>query len=217
MSGASTNLAILSVMFTDLTPGNVITVIICLLISMTVHEFMHAYVGLRLGDTTAMERGRVSFNPLHHIDPIMTILLPAVTLLLFHAPILAAKPVPYDRRDVRHGDYGVALIALAGPLSNLALAFLGALVLRFVAAGIVLDKTIAFFVELNVALLVFNLIPIPPLDGSRVVYAFAPERVQDFMRQIEQYGLLIVIMLVLWGGAGGLLANLDQFVLNLLP
>jgi len=201
----------------DAGPGNVITVIICLLISMTVHEFMHAYVGLRLGDTTAMERGRVSFNPLHHIDPIMTILLPAVTLLLFHAPILAAKPVPYDRRDVRHGDYGVALIALAGPLSNLALAFLGALVLRFVAAGIVLDKTIAFFVELNVALLVFNLIPIPPLDGSRVVYAFAPERVQDFMRQIEQYGLLIVIMLVLWGGAGGLLANLDQFVLNLLP
>ncbi|HSX05069.1 MAG TPA: site-2 protease family protein [Candidatus Saccharimonadales bacterium] len=204
-------------MFTDLTVGNVVTVIVCLLIAMTVHEFMHAYVGLKLGDTTAMERGRVSFNPLHHIDPVMTILLPAVTLLLFHAPILAAKPVPYDRRDVRHGDYGVALIAAAGPLSNLALAFLGSLVLRCFGLDAWFAQALAFFIELNVALLIFNLIPIPPLDGSRVLYAFAPEAVQDFMKQIEPYGLFIIIGLVLWGGAGGILANLNNFVLNLLP
>jgi len=204
-------------MLNDLTFSNVITVIVCLLVAMTVHEFMHAYVGLKLGDTTAMERGRVSFNPLHHIDPVMTVLLPAVTLLLFHAPVLAAKPVPYDRRDVRHGDYGVALIALAGPLSNLVLAFVGALVLRSFDLGVWFAQTLAFFIELNVALLVFNLIPIPPLDGSRVLYAFAPESVQDFMKQIEPYGLFIIIALVLWGGAGGLLANLNGFVLNLLP
>jgi len=204
-------------MFSDLTFGNVVTVIICLLVSMTIHEFMHAYVGLKLGDTTALDRGRVSFNPLQHIDPVMTILLPAVTLLLFHAPILAAKPVPFDPRGVRYGEYGAALLALAGPASNLALAFLGAFLLKAVDLGATLDGALAFFIELNVALCIFNLVPIPPLDGSRVLYAFAPEAVQDFMRQIEPYGFFIIIALVLWGGAGGYLAHLNQIVLNLLP
>jgi Zn-dependent protease len=204
-------------MFESLTLGNVIIVIVCLLVSMTIHEFMHAYVGFRLGDTTAMEKGRISFNPLRHIDPVMTVLLPAVTLLLFHAPILAAKPVPFDPRAVRHGEYGVALLAIAGPLSNLALAFLGALALRFSHVGYAVSDAIVFFTELNVALFVFNLIPIPPLDGSRVLYAFAPEPVQEFMERIEPYGFFIIIALVFWGGAGGMLANLNNFVLNLLP
>jgi Zn-dependent protease len=204
-------------MFSDLTLGNVVTVIVCLLVSMTVHEFMHAYVGLKLGDTTALVRGRVSFNPLHHIDPVMTVLLPAVTLLLFHAPILAAKPVPFDPRNLKYDDYGAALLAAAGPLSNLGLAFLGALVLRSVNLGVTLDNALAFFIELNVALLVFNLIPVPPLDGSRVLYAFAPDSVRDVMDRIEPYGFFIIIALVFWGGAGGLLANLNNFVLNLLP
>jgi Zn-dependent protease len=204
-------------MFADLTLTNVLIVVVTLLVSMTIHEFMHAYVGFKLGDTTAMERGRVSFNPLHHIDPVMTILLPAVTLLLFHAPILAAKPVPFDPRQVRYGEYGAALLALAGPLSNLVLAFLGALLLRFADLGVFLDQALAFFIELNVALCIFNLVPIPPLDGSRVLYAFAPEPVQDFMQRIEPYGFFIIIALVLWGGAGGILANLNGFVLNLLP
>jgi len=204
-------------MFQSLTLSNIVTVIVCLLISMTVHEFMHAYVGYRLGDDTAFESGRVSFNPLRHIDPVMTILLPAVTLLLFHAPILAAKPVPFDPRQVRYGEYGAALLALAGPVSNLALAFATALLLRFVDLGASLSDAVRFFVELNVALFVFNLVPIPPLDGSRVLYAFAPEPLQDLMQRIEPYGLFIIFALVLWGGAGGLLGNLNNFVLNWLP
>jgi Zn-dependent protease len=204
-------------MFNDLTLSNVLIVIVCLLISMTIHEFMHAYVGLKLGDTTAMVRGRVSFNPLQHIDPVMTIFLPAVTLLLFHAPILAAKPVPFDPRQVRYGEYGAALLALAGPLSNLGLALIGAIFLRFVNLGTFMDQALAFFIELNVALLVFNLIPIPPLDGSRVLYAFAPESLQDLMRRIEPYGFFIIFGLVLWGGADGFLVTLNNFVLNLLP
>lgn len=204
-------------MFGSLTPENILIVIVCLLISMTVHEFMHAYVGFKLGDTTAMERGRVSFNPLHHIDPVMTLLLPAVTLLLFHAPILAAKPVPFDPRRVKYGEYGSALLAAAGPVSNLVLAFLGALVLRAVHSGGFFDQAVVFFVQLNVALFVFNLVPIPPLDGSRVLYAFAPEPLQEFMDRIEPYGLFIIFALVLWGGASSWLLNLENYVLTLLP
>jgi Zn-dependent protease len=204
-------------MLQSLTVSNVVTVIVCLLISMTIHEFMHAYVGYRLGDDTAFENGRVSFNPIRHIDPIMTILLPAVTLLLFHAPILAAKPVPFNPARLKYDEYGAALLAAAGPLSNLVLAFAGALALRFFDLGAFMNQAIAFFIELNVALFVFNLLPIPPLDGSRVLYAFAPDSLRDVMNRIEPIGFFLIFGLVLWGGAGGVLVTLNNFVLNLLP
>jgi Zn-dependent protease len=177
---------------------------------MTVHEFMHAYVGHRLGDDTAFEDGRVSFNPMRHIDPVMTILLPAVTLLLFHAPILAAKPVPFNPARLKYDEYGAALLAAAGPLSNLALAFLAAVVLRSIDFGSFISQALEFFVELNVALFVFNLVP-------RVLYAFAPEPLQELMEQIEPFGFYIIFALVLWGGLSGFLGVANNFVLNLLP
>jgi Zn-dependent protease len=178
---------------------------------------MHAFVGFKLGDTTASEGGRLTLNPLSHIDPIMTVALPIVTLLLFHAPILAAKPVPFNPARVKYDEFGAALIAAAGPLSNLALAFLAALAGASLPFGSFLHDALRIFVELNVALFVFNLLPIPPLDGSRVLYAFAPEPLQDFMEQIEPYGLIIVFALVLAGGLGGFVSELNQSVLNLLP
>ena len=190
--------------------------IISLLIAMTVHEAMHAYVGLKLGDTTAEEQGRISLNPLRHIDPVYTIALPIITYLLFQAPVLAAKPVPFNPFRVRYGEWGAAMIALAGPLSNFALAFVASVILRVVGIQSFAGYALAQFLELNVLLFIFNLIPIPPLDGSRVLFAFAPEPLQDLMRQIEPYGMYIVFGLVLLGGFGGWLGSLNQMVLQLL-
>lgn len=193
-----------------------VVVIISLLIAMTIHEFMHAYVGYRLGDITAHEQGRISLNPLHHIDPFMTVLLPAITLLLFHFPVLAAKPVPFNPYRIKYGEYGAALLAFAGPFSNLVLAIIGAIILHPISNSSLLAQSIGIFVWLNVILFVFNLIPIPPLDGSRVLYAFAPEPVQEFMQRIEPMGLFIIFAIILLGGFGGFLLHIDQSILNLL-
>lgn len=198
-------------------PRDILIYVVTILVSLVIHEFMHAYAGYQLGDFTARSSGRLSLNPLNHIDPFMTVVLPIVTLILFGAPILAAKPVPFNPNFVRFGEYGAAIIAAAGPLSNLLLAFIGALVARGLMPGSFPEHAVGIFVFLNVALFVFNFIPIPPLDGSRVLYAFAPEPLQNFMEQIEPYGFFIIFGLVLAGGLGGLLTNLDQAVLNWLP
>ncbi len=191
-------------------------VIGCLLVAMTVHEFMHAFVGYKLGDTTAKDEGRISLNPLRHIDPVMTVLLPAFTWVFLHVFFMAAKPVPFNPLRVKYNEYGAALIAAAGPLSNLALAVVSSFVLRSVPPDAFVETLLTIFMTLNVALFVFNMIPIPPLDGSRVLYAFAPRSVQDFMERVEPYGFFIIIALVLLGGLGGMIGNLNQSILNLL-
>ena len=198
--------------------GYIPVVIVSILISLVIHEFMHGYVGYLLGDTTAKDEGRLTLNPLQHIDPFMTIALPILSILAFGVPVLAAKPVPFNPNRVKYDDYGAALLAAAGPFSNLLLAILGGLLVNHV---LVVDswwsQALTVFTQLNVALFVFNLLPIPPLDGSRVLYAFAPEPVRDFMRAMEPYGLFIVFGLVLFAGAGHFLTNLNLFVLNHLP
>lgn len=200
----------------NLTAEYIVYAIITILIALVVHEFMHAYVGYKLGDTTAADEGRLSFNPIAHIDPFMTIALPILTLLIFGAPFLAAKPVPFNPDRVRFDEFGAAMIAAAGPLINLVMAFAGVLALKYLSLGALGADFMLVFVTINIAIFVFNLIPIPPLDGSRVLYAFAPEPLQRIMEDIEPYGFFIIIGLIFLLDFGSFVGNLNEAVFRAL-
>lgn len=173
-----------------------------LIISLSFHEAMHAFASHWLGDTTAKDLGRLTLNPLKHVDPFTTIILPLVLLLLGMPPFLIAKPVPFNPYRVKYGDYGAALVGLAGPLSNFLLAIVGVSIIRLsgVAVGTTIYQFCSMFIQLNIAVFVFNMIPFPPLDGSRILYAFAPDPLRKVMQQIESFGLMgiFIFMFVLF-------------------
>ena len=182
----------------------IIVVLIVILLSMTIHEAMHAFMGYVLGDNTAKEEGRLTLNPIRHIDPVMTILLPLIMVIL-HAPVFGgAKPVPFNPNRVRFGDWGAALVALSGPITNLVIAFIAFGVGVFSGvidnAGAVqptiFGLIISTAVSVNLGFFVFNMLPIPPLDGSRILYAVAPDGVRGVMQKIEQNGILLVMIVV---------------------
>jgi len=210
--------AILDSMFTGYSPSDIVIVVLSLLFSVGVHEAVHAYVAHSLGDDTAAQEGRLTLNPLKHIDLYMTVLLPAVLILFHLPPIFVAKPVPFDPLRVRFGEYGAALVALGGPFSNLALAAVAAFLINFGVIPEAAQHAAVIFIQLNISLFVFNMLPIPPLDGSRLLYAFAPEPIQKIMYQIESMGLLLVvfIILVLSQFIGPVLSSIGQTIFNFL-
>ncbi len=164
---------------------------------MTLHEAMHAYAGYWLGDDTAKASGRLTLNPIAHIDPFLTILLPIMLVLAGAPPFGAAKPVPFNPNRVRYGEYGAALVGIAGPLTNLVLAVIAGGIARLFSFGPGLDLIFYTFIVVNVSFFVFNMIPFPPLDGSRLLYAFAPDRIRDLMERIESMGFAAIIFFML--------------------
>jgi len=204
---------------------NIAVIIGVILVSMTLHEVMHGFVAYLLGDDTAKLQGRLTLNPIKHIDPFLTILLPVMLALIPGAPIFGgAKPVPFNPDRVRYDEWGAALVALAGPLTNLFLAFFIfgiAILVGINPVGFNPDSiwrlVFTYGVMVNLGFFVFNMIPIPPLDGSRVLYALAPEPVRRAMEYVEQYGLIFVFVLVLFASSliGAFMSEIIRFFLDL--
>lgn len=187
-------------------PGTIIAVLIILFVSFPIHEFSHALAAYRLGDSTAKMFGRLTLNPIAHFDPIGGVFLLISALL--GVGIGWAKPTPVNPLNLRYGRWGEAIVAFAGPVSNLVIAAAAAIPLRYIYHGslrfdptvginsLVFD-TLTSFVVINLVLMIFNLVPIPPLDGSKVLFAFMnPRTVWQIRPTLEQYGFLILILFI---------------------
>jgi Zn-dependent protease len=185
----------------------VIVLGVFLLVAFPIHEFAHAYAAFRLGDHTAKLFGRLTLDPRAHFDPMGGLML-AVSILMLGFGFGWAKPTPVNPMNLQGGRWGEAIVAAAGPISNLILAIAAAIPLRYIyASGMsvgLIENVLALFILINLLLMVFNLIPIPPLDGSKVLYAFLDPRTAFRVRPVlEQYGflmLIVAIFLPIFGG-----------------
>ncbi len=195
--------------------------LIILLFSAILHEIMHGVVADKLGDPTARIMGRLTLNPIPHLDPIMSVLLPAL-LVISGSPIIfgAAKPVPVNPLHFKDPKKDMALTALAGPLTNLTLAIFAAQIIKFVPMDYFLTSFFYLVVLYNLMLTVINLIPIPPLDGSKVLASILPDNLARSYLSIEQYGIFILFALLLFpiGGfsLGDVINNLILFSMKAL-
>ena len=184
-------------------PFIVVTIVI-LIVSVILHEVAHGYMALYLGDHTAEHQGRLTLNPLKHLDPFGSVILPIILALLPGSPIIGwAKPVPYNPYNFTgNRKAGEGLIAAAGPATNMLIALLFGFFLRFFAATLspTTINVTATIVFINVLLAVFNLMPVPPLDGSKILFSILPSSADGFRRFVEQYQFVfaIIFIFVLW-------------------
>jgi len=184
-------------------PLYIIIVLIIIVSSVILHELAHGLVAYFLGDHTAKDAGRLTFNPLKHIDPVMSILVPVV-LYMLNAPVFGgAKPVPINSHNLKWREWGMALVALAGPLANFFIALIAFLIAYFSGVINVYNNDISLvqfifaeIIYINLGFMLFNLIPIPPLDGSRVLYAISPDFFRNILASMERYGFIIVYILI---------------------
>ena len=196
----------------------IIAVVIVILFSMTLHEAMHGFTAFWLGDDTAEKEGRLTLNPVKHIDPFLTILLPVI-LAIIGAPIFGgAKPVPFNPARLKYDEWGAALVAFAGPLTNLLIAFLFFISFQLFepTPGSPAGDFLTIGIWVNLGFFVFNMIPLPPLDGSRVLYALAPDFARRGMEAIERFGLMFIFLIVLVASPliGHLIATSTQAIVR---
>ena len=190
-----------------------------LIMSVVIHEVSHGAVAGLLGDPTARLAGRLTLNPLKHLDPIGSVIVPAIMALLPGGLVFGwAKPVPYNPYNLKAGEWGPALVAAAGPAANLILALFLGLVLRFAGpAGLLSSGTAEFIVMIvfiNLVLLIFNLIPVPPLDGSKILFAALPYRFRFIEEQFTRYSLVLVLIIIF--AASGLIYPVTAFLFKLI-
>jgi Zn-dependent protease len=186
--------------------------LVALFASITVHEFLHAWTANYLGDPTAKAMGRVSLNPIAHIDPIGTILLPVIMALTTGFVFGWAKPVPINPNNFKNYRVGQALTAIGGPLANLVMILVFTAIYKLIPDSGLFSVFLIILIELNVILMVFNLIPVPPLDGSKILYMFLPF---ETIRKLEQYGPFILLPLLIFFG-GAIIFPIISFILNFL-
>jgi len=176
--------------------------LIIILFSAIIHEYMHGWMADRLGDPTARDAGRLTLNPVAHIDLWGSILMPALIYIGTGGGLIFgyAKPVPFNPYNLRDQKYGVAKVAIAGPLANLITALFFGLFLRFMPGlNMVMFSLLAAIVQINLVLMIFNLLPIPPLDGSKVILPFLSYDWQMKLLRFEQYGFILVLFFVFFG------------------
>ncbi|HPY08495.1 MAG: site-2 protease family protein [Patescibacteria group bacterium] len=190
--------------------------IIVLIFSAIIHEYMHGFAAYRLGDNTAKNAGRLTINPLAHLDLFGSFLLPVMMILTNLGFVIGwAKPVPYNPYNLRDKKYGEAKVALAGPLSNLAMALIFGLILRFAPFfSLTFAGLIGVVIYINLLLMVFNLLPIPPLDGSKVIAAFLPNHLRVKYLSADRFGFILVILVVML--ASWLITVPVNFLFNLI-
>ncbi len=191
---------------------DILITLVILLFSAIIHEVMHGVVAEKFGDHTARDAGRITLNPIPHIDPYGSILLPAIMLLSTGGRFAfgAAKPVPVNFNNMRRPRLGMAAVSLAGPLSNLVIAFLLSLPVTF---GLIPgNKILLQAIVLNIVLFVFNMLPIPPLDGSKVIASLLPYRALDTLLNFERFGFVIILILLFSGALNSILLPLVNLV-----
>ena len=192
-----------------------------IIFAITFHEAAHGYVAKHFGDMTAYLQGRVSLNPIHHIDPIGTIVIPLVSLALGGFLFGWAKPVPVNFSALRHPKKDMLWVAIAGPASNLVMALIWALMLKistwmpgnYFASPLSVMATMG--VKINIVLMMLNLLPIPPLDGGRVMVSLLPARQAYRLAKIEPYGIIILVVLLFTGMLGAIVGPLINIAINL--
>ena len=199
--------------------ANFLIVFAILIVSLTIHEAAHAFTAERLGDSTARTLGRVSLNPIVHIDPIGTVLMPVLSMFS-PIPLLGwAKPVPVNMSRLRHPRRDFMIIAAAGPVSNVLQAVVLALLYRAVYEPFAFDvmaRILRFAVEMNLRLAFFNLIPIPPLDGGNVLAGLVPENAARILDQVRQFGFIALYALMLTGTLHDLIETPTSYFSRLL-